>query len=363
MFISVGRSIYGDDIVTRLKITEGHPVAEGSLTAEAGLSALRAISEPTRLRILMLLTSGELTVKDCTQILGQSQPRISRHLKLMHDAGLLTRAQEGSWVYFRLTDASHLRELLVLLLAQFNSSDGEFRRDSERANAIRQERFDRAQAFFADHAGQWDELRALHADEREVEARICKLLTMESDGLLVDAGTGTGRILELLSNKFRQAVGVDTNQHMLAYARARTQGPDFSHVQVRQGDICNLTLSDGSADVVIMHQVLHYLAAPQRAIAEAARVLKSSGQLLIVDFAAHTVDRLRDDFAHQRLGFSGEQMSMWLSEAGLSLQRQEELPPKSHAATDGLTVTFWLAKPAPIQSAERADGNSLEIIQ
>jgi ubiquinone/menaquinone biosynthesis C-methylase UbiE/DNA-binding transcriptional ArsR family regulator len=336
-------------------------VAEGSLTAEVGLSALRAISEPTRLRILMLLTTGELTVKDCTLVLGQSQPRISRHLKLMHDAGLLTRVQEGSWVYFRLTDTTHLRELLVLLLAQFDRNSSEFRRDRERADAIRQERFDRAQAFFADHAGQWDELRALHADEREVEARICKLLTIESGGLLVDAGTGTGRILELLSNKFQQAVGVDTNQHMLAYARARTQGPDFAHVQVRHGDICNLTLQDGSADVVIMHQVLHYLADPQRAITEAARVLKPSGQLLVVDFAAHTVDRLRDDFAHQRLGFTSQQMNKWLGEAGLSLQSHEELPPKSHAVADGLTVTFWLGKPD--LRAQHADGKSLEITQ
>lgn len=332
------------------------------LGAEAGLAALRAIGEPTRLRILMLLATGELTVKDLTRVLGQSQPRISRHLKLMHDAGLLTRVQEGSWVYFRLTDNLSRAGLLRALLAQFDFEDGDFRRDRERVEDIRRERFERAQDFFANHAGQWDRLRALHADEAEVEARICDLLDVTRGDLLVDMGTGTGRVLELLAGRFERAIGIDTNQQMLAYARARTQGPAFAHVQIRHGDICNLSLRDRSAEAVIMHQVLHYLPDPRRAIVEAARILQPGGRLLIVDFAAHAVDRLRDEFAHQRLGFEGEQMRAWLLAAGLDVTRHDEIPPSETGAQESLTVSLWLARRGG-ESAARADTQFMEIAQ
>ena len=336
-------------------------MSAGSLSAEAGLTALRAISEPTRLRILMLLATGELTVKDLTQVLGQSQPRIRRHLKMMHDAGLLARVQEGSWVYFRLTDNAGHAALLRALLGQFDPQDNDFRRDRDRAETIRRERFERAQAFFANHADRWDELRAMHADENEVETRICELLGIADGDLLVDMGTGTGRVLELLAGRFRRAIGIDTNQQMLAYARARTQGPTFAHVQIRQGDICNLTLPDRAAEAVIMHQVLHYLPEPARAIAEATRILRPGGRLLIVDFAAHTLDRLRDEFAHQRLGFTDEQMSTWLQQNGLSVSRHEELPPTQTGTGEGLTVSVWLATRGSAPASAGADEQVLEI--
>lgn len=329
------------------------------LTADAGLTALRAIGEPTRLRILMLLTTGELTVKDLTLVLAQSQPRISRHLKLMHDAGLLTRVQEGSWVYFRLTDQPGAAGLLRTLLSQFDQQDAEFRRDRERAEAVRRDRFDKAQMFFAEHAGQWDKLRALHADEGEVEARILKLLSDGPAELLVDMGTGTGRILELLASRYERALGIDTNQEMLAYARARMQGPEYAHVQVRQGDIGNVSLAEQAADTVIMHQVLHYLTDPRPAIVEAARILRPGGKVLIVDFAAHKVDRLRDEFAHHRLGFSNEQMARWLINAGLKPTIYEELPPSSPGRDDSLTVAFWLAEPTA--AARGRDTKTMEI--
>ena len=181
----------------------------------------------------------------------------------MHDAGLLTRVQEGSWVYFRLTDNANQAALLRALLDQFDTDDSDFRRDRDRAETIRRERFQRAQVFFANLADQWDELRAMHADETEVETRICELLEITNGDLLVDMGTGTGRVLELLAGRFRRAIGIDTNQQMLAYARARTQGSAFAHVQIRQGDICNLALPDRAAEAVIMHQVLHYLPEPR----------------------------------------------------------------------------------------------------
>lgn len=311
----------------------------------------------------MLLLTGELTVKDLTHVLGQSQPRISRHLKLMYDAGLLWRVQEGSWVYFRLADSTGQAGLLRALLSRFDPADGEFRRDRERAEEIRQERFERAQTFFATHAGQWDRLRALHADEAEVEQRILKLLDAPAGDLLVDMGTGTGRVLEMLASKYQRALGIDTNQEMLAYARARMQAPAFAHVQVRQGDIANLNLADGIAETVIMHQVLHYLPEPSRAIAEASRILKPGGQLLIVDFAAHTVDRLRDEFAHQRLGFAGAQMTAWLEQAGLVVTAHEELPPATRNAAEGLTVAFWRASQPPAGETTRRQFLTMETVE
>jgi ArsR family transcriptional regulator len=334
-----------------------------ALTADSGLNALRAISEPTRLRIAMLLASGELTVKDFTQILGQSQPRISRHLKLMHDAALLSRVQEGSWVYFRLTDNPPQAGLLQALLDRFDPDDSDFRRDRERADEIRRERVAHAQEFFAAHADQWDRLRALHADEARVEALMGRLLSEGEGNLLVDLGTGTGRILELLARNYTRAIGIDTNQEMLAYARARMQGRTNAHVHIRQGDICNLSLDDGCADAVVMHQVLHYLPDPRRAIAEAARILHVAGVLLIVDFATHTVDRLRDEFAHQRLGFSSDQMIAWFRDAGLELDRYEELPPTTTTAPESLTVSFWKARHSTAILAADATNKILENTQ
>lgn len=314
------------------------------LTAEAGLAALRAIAEPTRLRILVLLGGGELTVKDLTTILGQSQPRISRHLKLMHEAGLLTRVQEGSWVYFRLADDTAVAHLASGVSASFAPSDDEFRRDRDRAEALRAERAARAQAFFAAHAAQWDDVRALYVDEREVEARMRGLVGDAPVDLLVDLGTGTGRILELFADVYRRGIGIDTNLQMLTYARARLENGTVPHAQVRQGDISNLALGDGVADLAVMHQVLHFLSEPQRAIEEAARVLRSGGRLLVVDFAAHQMDHLRDAYAHQRLGFTDEQITQWFPAAELTLTHRQSLPPAAKAGVEGLTVTVWLGE-------------------
>ncbi len=315
------------------------------LNPDVALAALRALAEPTRLRIIALLSAGELTVKDLTRILGQSQPRISRHLKLLHDAGLLVRVQEGSWVYFRLTDAAASAALLEAILARVDTSSGEFERDRHRASELRRERFEHAQAFFASNAAEWDRLRALHVDEAEVERRLLDILPAEPCDLLVDMGTGTGRMLEVLAGRYRRAIGIDTNQHMLAYARTRTEGAQFRSVQIRQGDICNLALGGESVGAVVMHQVLHFLAEPERAIAEAARILKPGGLLLVADFAPHDMEHLRDEFAHQRLGFSNDQMTAWFRRAGLRCEHHDELPPGGDSdRSGGLTVSIWLAR-------------------
>ena len=225
--------------------------------SQSGLTALRAVAEQTRLRVLFLLRAGELTVKDLTRVLGQSQPRISRHLKLLHDAGLVDRHREGSWVYFRLSEREPGRALVGSILEIFDGSDIAFRLDLDRLGQLVEERTTAAQHYFETNAGDWDRLRSLHVDDRQVEAQLSRLFGTKQVDRLVDLGTGTGRMLELLHDRYFQGIGIDANYAMLNYARSRLEAKCGNAAQVRQGDIYQLSLDDGSADAVMMHQVLH----------------------------------------------------------------------------------------------------------
>jgi DNA-binding transcriptional ArsR family regulator/ubiquinone/menaquinone biosynthesis C-methylase UbiE len=359
------------------------------LSSADAVTALKAAAEPTRLRILALLAAGELNVTDLTRILGQSQPRISRHVKLLSEAGLIERFKEGSWVYFHLTQAgqnsSHDSDersnasLARALLDFVDPSDPVLMRDRDRADALKQERQTAAQAFFAEHAAKWDEIRSLHVAETEVEAAIVAAIDASlnsSSGpidLLVDLGTGTGRILELLAGHYNRGLGIDVNQSMLAFARANlvaaglSGSAGHSTAQVRHGDLYHLGLADGVAGAVIMHQVLHFLSDPQAAVREAARILAPGGRLLIVDFAPHNLDFLRETYAHERLGFPAATVDLWLREAGLNTTRVQNLiTPRTAAATENqLTVSLWLAtRPAlKTKSGPDATPQSMETTQ
>jgi len=318
----------------------------GSLSMSDLVSALKAAAEPTRLRILQLLASGELNVKDLTLILGQSQPRISRHLKLLVEAGLIERFPEGSWVYFHISDRKPGGQLALALLSAVASGDQDARRDRERADALKRDREASAQAFFETHAAQWDSIRSLHISESDVEAAMREALGQGPFDVLVDLGTGTGRVLELFSDRYRRGLGIDVNQAMLTYARARLAKSGKADVQVRHGDLYALSLPDGMADAVVMHQVLHFLSDPALALREAARVLAPGGRLLIVDFAPHGLEFLRETQAHERLGFSRAQVIQWIEDAGLKPLTTRELKPTAKTeAGDGdrLTVSLWLA--------------------
>jgi ArsR family transcriptional regulator len=319
------------------------------------------MAEPTRLRLLMLLSSGELNVKDLTSILGQSQPRISRHLKLLAEAGLVERAPEGSWVYFRLAETPEGNALARQVLALLDPSDPILVRDRRRAEVLKEEREKAAQAYFQAHAGEWDRIRALHVAESEVEQAVGEVLGAGPFGLLVDLGTGTGRMLELFRDRYRRGLGFDLSPAMLAYARAKLDGAGLQHAQVRQGDIYDLPLADGAADAVVMHQVLHFLSDPQRAVREAARVLAPGGRLLIVDFAPHELEFLRDDFAHERLGFAGPLIEQWLADSGLEAVSRRDLSPGAESGKGKLTVSVWLAARPHAVVEERAE-HSLERI-
>jgi ubiquinone/menaquinone biosynthesis C-methylase UbiE len=313
------------------------------LALNTSVAALKAVAEPTRLRLLVLLASGELSVKDLTGILGQSQPRISRHLKLLAEAGLVDRAPEGSWVYFRLAEGGEGGTLGRLVLEAVDRSDPVLVRDRRRAEVLREERERSAQAYFQAHAGEWDSIRALHVAEAEVEAAISQVLGAGPFGFFVDLGTGTGRMLEMFRDRYRRGLGIDLNPAMLAYARTKLERLQLRHAHVRQGDIYDLPLADQAADAAVMHQVLHFLSDPQRAVREAARALAPGGRLLIVDFAPHELEFLREQFAHQRLGFAGPLVEQWLADSGLEVFQRRDLAPGGDGGAAKLTVSVWLA--------------------
>ena len=293
--------------------------------------------------MLALLAEGDLTVSDLIDILGQSQPRISRHLKLLSEAGLLERYQEGAWAYFRLTEHGQREGLINSFFQQIDRNDPQIQRDRERLEAVRLRRAQRAADYFSQNATGWDKIRSLHVDEKQVEAAMLELVGDDKIGSMLDLGTGTGRILELFSPIFERGTGIDASRDMLSLARSRLDAARLSRVQTRQGDLYILPTQANAYDLVSIHQVLHYLEDPASAIREATKALAPDGRMLIVDFAPHELEFLRQEHAHLRLGFSDEQMREWLEAAGLVVQKSVELRPDK-SSEDMLTVSLWLAQ-------------------
>jgi len=302
------------------------------------LTILRAAAEPTRLRLLALLAEAELTVSELTQVLGQSQPRVSRHLKLMGEAGLLERHQEGSWAFFRLTTDGGTAGLARELVAALPAEDVTLSRDRVRLGEIRRVRAESAAAYFRASAPEWHRLRSLHIDEGEVETALVRALEPDGRGSLLDIGTGTGRILELFGPGIERGLGVDASREMLALARANLDKASLKHCSVRHADMYALPIADQSFDRVVIHQVLHYAERPDQAIAEAARVLAPGGRLAVIDFAPHELEDLRRDHAHRRLGFSDSEIQSWLKAAGLASESPLHLPGRQ------LTVGIWIGR-------------------
>ena len=302
------------------------------------LSAMKAAAEPTRLRLLALCAHADLTVSDLVHILGQSQPRLSRHLKLLTEAGLLNRNREGSWVYFRLAHEGASASLAQTLVDALPDDDPTVLRDLERLEELMSDRAHRAEDYFRKVAEQWDELRALYVHDDEVEAQLSALIAEEEVGDLLDIGTGTGRILEVLAGKVGHAVGVDMSPDMLLLARSKLERARLRNCVVRKGDMHNLPVGEGSFDAITIHQVLHYAERPAKAIQEAARVLRPGGRLFIVDFQAHGLDFLRSEHEHRWLGFEEDKMADWLTEAGLKPETCRCLK------GDPLTICIWTAR-------------------
>lgn len=304
-----------------------------------------AAGEPTRLRILALLAHEELAVGELGQILDQSQPRVSRHLKLLAEAGLVERFPDGAWVFYRLATGGAGARFVENMLGRLEAGDPMLAEDRGRLAQVQAARAASASAYFARNAARWDDMRSLHAAEAEVEAAIAALAGPGPFGRMVDLGTGTGRMLRLLGPRAGCALGLDLSQQMLNVARAQTTASGLTGCELRHGDILATGLPDGWADLVVVHQVLHYLSEPAAAVMEAARLVARGGRLLVIDFAPHGLEFLRDAHQHRRLGFADEEMARWLAEAGLHAPAATTLPPVD--AERGLTVTIWAATRAP----------------
>jgi ubiquinone/menaquinone biosynthesis C-methylase UbiE len=312
------------------------PLAFPALT-----TMLKAAGESTRLRILALIAEAELTVSDLTEILRQSQPRLSRHLRLLAEAGLVERFREGSWAFFRMGERGSAADIARAMIMRLDLNDPIIARDRERLAAVRAARATAAQNYFRRHAAEWDRIRKLHVADTAVEEAIRTALADKPIRALLDLGTGTGRMLELFAPDIERGLGLDLSLDMLALARARLDRAGVKNCSVRQGDIYDPALPRDSFDVVIIHQVLHFLDDSARAIREAVRVLRPGGRLLVVDFAPHDLEFLREEHAHLRLGFAAETVTQWLEAAGLDSVRQQTLPPGPHGK---IAVSLWLAR-------------------
>ncbi len=302
------------------------------------LQGMRAASEPTRLRILVLCGHGELTVSEIVQILGQSQPRVSRHLKLLVDAGLLQRNREGSWSFYRIVNEGPLNGFLDTIIDMVPAEDPIIRLDLRRLEEVKAHRARLADAYFRRNADNWSQIRALHIDEGEVDLALKGMLLRSDPRRLLDIGTGTGHVLEIAGPSVENAVGIDASREMLSVARDRLDRAALSNCQVRQADMYHLPFDSGRFDAVTLHMVLHYADQPEAVIAEAARVLSGNGRIIVVDFAPHELETMREEHAHRWLGFADRDIERHFKSAGL-------VPEKPvHLGGGPLTVSLWAAR-------------------
>lgn len=302
---------------------------------------LRAAGEVTRARILALLAHGELSVGELAQVLNQSQPRLSRHLKFLTGAGLVERLPEGAWVFYRLPVEGRARALVDTLNAAIDPEDADIRRDLVRLGEVKAERAGAADEYFSRVADDWDKLRALHYSEADIEKAVLTAAGAGPFDLVIDFGTGTGRMLTLFAAKARRVEGIDLSHQMLTVARSKLQDAGAGNASVRHGDATATPYPDNCASLVIIHQVLHFLDDPARALNEAARVLKPGGKLVVVDFAPHTLEHLRTDHAHRHLGVSEDDLERWGEKAGLAVKSAKTF--RSPDGDKGIAVTVWSA--------------------
>jgi len=315
------------------------------------VDALKAAGEPTRLRILALLRRGDLAVGELVQILDQSQPRLSHHLKTLTNAGLVERLPEGAWVFYRARSKEWAGRILHAIFAEIDTDGAPYAADREALQDVRAARASSAESYFSEIAENWDRLRALHYPEADIEQAILDQVSGQRFDRMVDLGTGTGRMLTLLAPLAKEAEGLDLSHHMLTVARANLNRAELRNARVRQGDVTDTPFEANSADLVIVHQVLHYLENPQAVLAEAARILRPGGRLLLIDFAPHDLEFLRETQGHRRLGIRHEDVSEWADAAGLALQAPLTFEPPA-SLDQGLSVLIWTAtRPANQQEA------------
>lgn len=307
------------------------------------LQGLKAAGEPTRLRILAILARTELTVSELCRVLGQTQPRVSRHLKLLCEAGLLDRHTQGTSAFFRPARSGPGRPLFDAIIDLVKADTRPLEKDFARLAAVRAERAAAASEYFDRVASEWDQMRDLHVGDSEVEAALLAAVQDLNVRDLLDVGTGTGRVLELFADRIDRGLGVDLSPQMLDLARSRLDDLGYRNCAVRHGNVYDLALAAGSMDVAVVHHVLHFLDDPAAAIAEVSRTLRPGGRLVVVDFATHGLEELRTDYAHHWLGFADDEVRAWCKDAGLGGVSTTHLTHKSNSTNDTLTVTLWSA--------------------
>ncbi|MFT5259365.1 MAG: ubiquinone/menaquinone biosynthesis C-methylase UbiE [Saprospiraceae bacterium] len=306
---------------------------------ESLLKALKAAGEPTRLRLFSALSQCELTVTELVFLLGQSQPRISRHLKILVDAGLLQRYQEGSWVFHRVNDQETDRSIAREFIKLIDYSDPVLLADQVKIESIKQRNAQQAANYFKAQAKDWDTIRHLVGSDEQIEQAMLDCIKDTNIANMVDLGTGTGRILEIFAPRLTKGIGFDASLAMLNVARANLERNALHHCQVRRSDIRALPTPSSTIDLATLHQVLHYIDNPIAVIQEATRILKPGGDILIVDFAKHQHEFLRTEHAHRRLGFSQSEILFWCEHNNLALTSHQKVSDNNTKAS--LEVILW----------------------
>lgn len=341
---------YGED-----KAASGGASSNPLIAHDQLVASLRAIAEPTRLRIIDALSTIELSVTEVCSVVGQSQPRVSRHLKILGDAGILDRHAQGTSAFYRLTADAAGRSAALAALSLLDPDDPTRTRDRARIDAIRKRRADEAAEYFEQVASTWTQLRALHVEDGEVEDAVLAAVGEGPIERLLDLGTGTGRMLDLFSGRIDEGVGIDSSRQMLNLARTKLDEAGAHNCRVLYSDVYDLDIAPRSVDVAIFHHVLHFLDDPAMAVAEAAATLKPGGRLVVVDFAPHDLESLRFEHRHRRLGFGDSEVVGWLEAAGLECSLPRHLTPRETTGTY-LTTTIWTATSPAVDLAAGTHG-------
>jgi len=301
------------------------------------LNVLKAAGEETRIRILALFKGGELTVTELATIMRQSQPRISRHLRLLCEAGLLERHREGTWIFYRLADLGEQADLVNSIMNYIPYQDQILQHDQKRLEEVKKTRDLKAASYFQENAANWDKIRSLYVTERQVKDYLLEITNNLEIETLLDVGTGTGRMLKLFSPHTKQGIGIDLSHEMLGVARSHLENNAITNMQIRHGDMYDLALMDGSMDLVLCHQVLHFADDPLAAIRETARILRPDGIVIVIDFLPHKNEKLREEHAHRRLGFSEEEINEWCRITDLKITTTKVMRGKE------LDLFIWVA--------------------